>query len=416
MTPATSWLSIGTRLRRRVLEVASRYVPHTLGGVEVGPDEARRLRTGIVIAWFGVLCTTSTALLYAALGSPWSALAILAITPGLLFVHVAVRRGISLRYIGNAVTLLTWLVTFVVGARTGGFASPALVWAFFHPITTYVACGMRSAVAWCGLSALQVLMFYLADRWGFPITQDLSGNTPEALRVSGFIACILTNSGLMSAIEEVRAASQEALDRANLSLERQRLLADMHDGIGAQLAGLILQVRADRIGRDGMLQGLEASLDDLRLIVSNLDPCPHSFETNVGELRARIEPRCAAAGVDLDWRTEPPAAAISPEATLQVLRALQEITTNALRHAQSSRIEVILENVKESGPTSGWYDVRVRDFGIGFDQTRTNGRGRGLKNLEARARKVGGKLTVESGLPGTRVSLRFPCKPAERLA
>ena len=226
-------------------------------------------------------------------------------------------------------------MTFVVAARTGGFQSPALVWSFIHPITTYVACGKRSAQIWAVLCTSQVGVFFVFEQVGVHFTEDLALTTVTVLRAVGFVGCILTNIGLIAAIEGVRVASQEAMDQANRTIERERILGDMHDGVGSQLLGLIIQVRARKIDDQDLLHGLTNCLDDIRLIVDSLDPIERSFNVAMGEFRSRLEPKCSAAGITLDWALDP-ALPLSPEQTLQVLRAVQEMTTNAIRHPRTN--------------------------------------------------------------------------------
>lgn len=387
-----------------MLDAAERHLPP--GGVAADAELARRARTAILISWLGIGFTTASAVLYAVLGSPWSAAAIAMIAVSLLMVPRGIERGMSLSGVGNGVTAVTWLATFIVGARTGGFSSPAVVWSFFHPITTYVACGRRWASIWSLLSAFQIAVFYVADSANLWITDDLSAGSASLLRALGFIGCILANAAVIAGIEGVRQASQDALDRANRMLDRQRILDDMHDGVGSQLLGLMIQVRAKRIDDQRLVQSLESCLDDLKLIVDSLDPADRTLATALAELRARVEPRCAASGVELRWAVDPPSAPpLPPDRALQVLRALQEMTSNALRHSASPIIDVELQWPNRVGDDAV---VAVRDHGRGFDPAEPPRIGRGLASLRARAQRLGGRLTITPAAPGTRVAITFP--------
>ena len=399
--------TVTSTLREVALRYAERYVPNGEGGKPLPYQDALRLRTGIVIAWLGVLCTSSTAILYAYLGSPVSGAAIAAMTVPLLLLHLAVRRGLSLTILGNAFTVAAWVMTFVVASRTGGFQSPALVWAFIHPITTYVACGKRSAQVWAGLSALQVAAFFAFDQLGFRTAQDLAPTTSTVLRAVGFIGCILTNMALIAVIEGVRVASQAAQDEANRTIERERILGDMHDGIGSQLLGLILQVRAKRIDDERLIHGLYSCLDDVRLIVDSLDPIERPFEVSLGEFRSRLEAKCAAAGIDVQWSVDLTGVHITPEQTLQIQRALQEMSSNAIRHAHSERIDVTVRPTQHEGQKRN-FEVVVRDYGVGFDRAQLPRTGRGMTSLQTRAQRLGGSFSVEGVSPGTQMTVRFP--------
>lgn len=397
-------------LRDRLLGAADRFLPEQPAeDDQAALDAAHRMRMAVVLSWLGLVCTTSTGLLYAYLGSIWSGVAIGSISVPLLATPLLVRRRVSLLVIANVATAATWVVTFVVGARTGGFSSPAVAWSFFHPITTYVVCGRRVALWWSAMSILQIAVFFLWDRAGVDIAQDISARSSSLLRTAGFVGCILTQVALIATIEGVRVASQEALDRANRTIEHQRILDDMHDGVGSQLLGLSMQARAGTLDDERLLQALDSCLDDMRLIVDSLDPTERSFEVAIAELRARVDQRCHAAGVDLTWTLEPPVRPLEAAQTLQVLRCVQEMTTNALRHARSDRLEVSFAPLADdrSSATPTGYRVSVRDHGVGFDPAAPPRLGRGLTSLQTRARRLGGRLVIEPARPGTRCSIEL---------
>ena len=406
MNPATvPPTSIRSALRQRVLSAAERYIPPEQR-TDDQLDAAHRTRTEILIAWLGIGLAGSSALLYGVLGSPVSAAAIASIAVLLSVVHLAIVRGVPLVVIGNAATALTWFVTFVVAGRTGGFNSPAIVWSFFHPVTTYVACGRRSASVWSVLSAAQIAIFFTVDRLGYTGAQDLSSAAVYPLRAAGFIGCIVANVLLIASIEGVRVASQAAVDRANRSVERQRILGDMHDGVGSQLIGLMIQVRAKKINDDRLLASLGACLDDLKLILDSLDPGDGSADVALAELRARVGPRFEAAGIDLAWKQDGPSLDLPAEQLLQLLRALQEMTSNALRHSGARRVQVSLAT---SPDDAGQCIIEVRDDGIGFDVGQRRS-GRGLASLHQRARRLGGSVCFDDARPGTVVTMIFPLR------
>ena len=190
-------------------------------------------------------------------------------------------------------------------------------------------------------------------------------------------------------------------ERATLLLEeRARIMRDMHDGIGGQLLGLVLQAKANKLSGDHLVQGLEESLADLRVIVDSLEQTDGTLATALGAFRARIEPRVEAAGAQLIWEIgdvgETPG--FGPDRALQLYRILQEACTNALKHGSPKRIAVKLAR-SENG-----IELSVSDDGGGFDPARAPP-GRGLSNMRYRADRIGARLHIASGGAGTRVSL-----------
>jgi signal transduction histidine kinase len=99
---------------------------------------------------------------------------------------------------------------------------------------------------------------------------------------------------IVANMEEIRRNERAAM----LLEERSRIMRDMHDGIGGQLLGLILQARSRKLSDEKLVSGLEQSLDDLRLVVDSLEQGEGSLTGALGAFRARIEPRCEAAGVN----------------------------------------------------------------------------------------------------------------------
>lgn len=190
-------------------------------------------------------------------------------------------------------------------------------------------------------------------------------------------------------------------ERATMLLEeRGRIMRDMHDGIGGQLLGLLLQARSRKLSDDALIGGLEQSLDDLRLVVDSLEQGEGSLTGALGAFRGRIEPRCEAAGVELDWRIEDVGATpnIGPDKTLQIYRILLEACTNALKHGSPTRIGVSLTRVQDR------IEIALVDDGRGFSAA-SPAPGRGLSNMRVRAQRIGAALSIESGTSGTRIAL-----------
>ncbi len=396
---ARDWLD--RTVVRGLFTAADRFLPPGEDDV----DRLGRTRIGIVVGWMGIVFAGVSVPLYAVFGSPISGLAISAIVMGLVLTAPAIRAGLPVEVAAHALTAITWLVTFVVAWRTGGFASPAVVWAFFHPITTYIACGRRSAIVWSVLSGCQLVILYAAGRAGLDFPNDLPVDRADSVRLGSLLVAVLANTMVIGGTEAIRRQTGLLRERASQAIERQRILGDVHDGVGSQLLGLMIQVKGGTIDRDRLVRGLESCMDDLRLIVDSLDPVERPLDVSLAELRERLEPRCAAAGVELHWSVPATPPPVDTVQALQVLRALQEMFANALRHSGAERIDFTLATSEADGEQ---VVVDVRDHGHGFDASGVRRGGRGLTSLRTRAHRLGGTLTVESDGSGTHVRLAFP--------
>lgn len=389
-----------------MLALADRFLPEGL----VDPEVVRQKRTVVLGSALGLVFAAVTAAGYAALGSRWSAASISFITVGLGAAPFLVRRGVSTAAIGHVMTALTGQAALVVASRSGGLASPATVWLFMLPVIAYLSAGYSASLLWSGFSVLTVVGLFFADKAGVVFARDFPPESLALLRVSGYPGVFISTALILAMVEGVRVTSLAERDRANLALERERLLRDMHDGVGGHLMGLIVRARAQPLSGPELVQSLEACLDDLRLVVDSLDPEERSLEMALGELRQRALTHCEMAGIQLEWRCEAPSDLVLPgPQTLDVLRAGQEMLSNAFRHAHARHIDFTL------ALTGGALTISVRDDGVGLDSHQPKQRvGRGLQGLRARAQHLQGNFELRSAAPGTVATIRFPLERQDR--
>jgi two-component system, NarL family, sensor histidine kinase UhpB len=190
-----------------------------------------------------------------------------------------------------------------------------------------------------------------------------------------------------------------------LTAERSRIMRDVHDGIGSQLLGLMVQARAGQSKPETMTAGLQAAIDDLYLVVDSLDGIDGSLETALGTFRSRVEPKCAAAGIEIGWHMDHVGStnALGPASVLQLYRILQEALSNAIRHGRPKHVTFTL---RRDAPTER-VALTLQDDGAGFDAG-APATGRGLTNMRKRAASIGADLDVTSGGTGTCVKVLLP--------
>ncbi len=195
-----------------------------------------------------------------------------------------------------------------------------------------------------------------------------------------------------------------------ISAERERMTADMHDGIGGQLVHA-LAVIENNPQFQPMEPILRGALDDLRLIIDSADPMEGDLLVVLSNFRARNERRVQAGGVSFLWQvTDLPALPdFGPHKILQVLRILQEALTNVLKHARATQVTVRTGSaVDEAGRTTVIVDVM--DDGTGF--VPSNVAGRGLGNMRRRAQELGGSVELTPTEKGARLRLILPVSPS----
>lgn len=198
-------------------------------------------------------------------------------------------------------------------------------------------------------------------------------------------------------------AQKQMLQRQVMLEERQRIVRDMHDGIGGQLLGLMMQVRQGGVEKKQVEEGLQSSIADLRLIVDSMDSADDGLAETLRSFEHRVRAQVEAAGMTFtvehglkDGEPGP-----GPRPTLQILRILQEAVTNAMRHSGGTEIS-LASHMNDDG----MIHISIRDNGTGLPEEIKGGRG--LTSMRSRASAVGGSLKIDSSDGGTVLSLIIP--------
>ncbi len=208
--------------------------------------------------------------------------------------------------------------------------------------------------------------------------------------------------------QRLRAAEREQ----TLLHERQRLMREMHDGVGSSLM-IALQTVEHRQAKSqpvDVAQVLKECIDDLKIAIDSLDCADADLLALLGALRWRLGRRLGQAGIALHWRMSdvPPLPWLDAQNALHVLRILQEVLTNIARHSGASEVTVSTE-ADDEGVT-----VRVVDNGRPFTppapEALTPDR-RGLSNVRSRVLALGARCAWAPGdecVGGTTFTLWLP--------
>lgn len=201
--------------------------------------------------------------------------------------------------------------------------------------------------------------------------------------------------------ERVRALEHAAI----LASERERIMKDMHDGIGSHLIAAVDAVERGSASPDTVAALLRECIDDLRLMIDSLEPDDVALQTSLGNLRYQLEPRLRAAGIALRWDVDDAVNIPSGISVLQILRIVQEAVTNVLKHAEATLLQVSCRLEEES------LVLRIADNGTGpgGHVEKTGGQvHRGIHNMRMRAQQLNGEFEIATRAPGTEVTIRVP--------
>jgi signal transduction histidine kinase len=261
----------------------------------------------------------------------------------------------------------------------------------------------RDAIGWL---VAQIALACLPFAWhGQPFIAFTAG-IMLSFQVFAFAAVYLSTrdarrmTSLLRAHEQLRGAQERLAEAARLG-ERLRIARELHDVLGHQLTALSLNLEiASRIADARTAPHVETARDLTRELLANvrevvsaqrddgavdLASALRALTEDVPRPRVHFElPDALAAGVK------------DPEATRTLLRCVQEIVTNAVRHAHARNLWVAFE-MGAAGVT-----VRARDDGRGVDGMRP---GNGLRGMRERLEQAGGRLELASR-PGAGFELK----------
>ncbi|MES2974743.1 MAG: ATP-binding protein [Pseudomonadota bacterium] len=203
------------------------------------------------------------------------------------------------------------------------------------------------------------------------------------------------SSALELSYQQLRSSEQEAA-RAH---ERERLLRDMHDGMGAQLMTALRGVERGALTPQQLAQSLQDGLDELRMLMDSTD-MGHYLPGALATWRNRWDARLAAAGVHLEWRIDDSLDRITlpSEVAMQIMRILQEAATNIVKHSHAQSMTL------DASVRDGQLHIEVTDDGVGLPPEAVRPGARGLKNMHYRAQEIGARLDITSRVPPARGS------------
>lgn len=210
-------------------------------------------------------------------------------------------------------------------------------------------------------------------------------------------------------------ALQASEARRLAATERERLLQEMHDGLGAQLLSAKLNAQAGDFTRQDMVNTLESCIQEMRLTIDVLSVGDGDLGLLLASVRHRIEPTLRAAGLQLLWRVgdTPTVPLLEGRAGRELVRIVQEALSNVLHHARASRVTI----GTQLEPGGAAVLLFIADDGCGMGAQHSEGHG--TRSMRQRAKRLGVTLEWRSppegvpagqARPGTEVWLRLPLK------
>lgn len=227
-------------------------------------------------------------------------------------------------------------------------------------------------------------------------------------------ADLLTKLAYTATVALQNAQLYAQAERVAMLEERQRVAAEMHDGLGQTLSYLGLMTdQAMEFLLDGKDESalerlhrtrktIEKAASDVRRAINSLMDESSSEIDLCAQLQMSVNEFAEQSGLRIAWSVES-SPRCSRQTAEQVLKVAREALKNVARHAQAERVTVRV------GESDDHYFVAIEDDGKGFDASQPKPNGHfGLKIMQARAAHIGGQVEIESKPGrGTRLTLTW---------
>lgn len=197
-------------------------------------------------------------------------------------------------------------------------------------------------------------------------------------------------------------------------MDRQRIARDLHDTTVQNLAHLIheLELCSLYIDKDPIQakleletcsQNLKNIIDEMRTVIFNLRPMSFNDLGFTKSLEDYIQNRKETyPDILFITKVSEVSSEICEQRLLVLYRIIQEAIQNSISHSKSDRIELEVSNKDHD------LLVRIKDYGVGFEDSDKKQNHFGLSMMQERAKIIHADFKIHSGLnKGTEITIRL---------
>jgi signal transduction histidine kinase len=208
------------------------------------------------------------------------------------------------------------------------------------------------------------------------------------------------------AVDLSRRVARDSLRRvvAGQEVERRRLARELHDETGQALTSILLGLRAlEEANNDVEVENLRelvvATLQDVRRLAVQLRPKALDDFGLVPALERLVQTFSESSGIGVELEAQIGEERLPSDVETTVYRIVQEALTNVVKHAEATRVSILL--VRRDATVT----AVVEDDGLGFDPEAAGEDSLGLEGMRERVELHEGRMTVETA-PGSGTTLR----------
>ncbi len=319
----------------------------------------------------------------------------------LLWVALEIGQGLVVFFIGLSVDNSGWYwILYLILIMSTSLTIPfrygggILLMLFMMRVVNFMWTSTLSTAAFMQSFVTTLWLWILLSLTGYIVVNKL-----DEMNALEKMAQKLTSSNqqLTAAYDKLQEYSRELEETAALR-ERARIAREIHDSLGHNMIGLVLQLEAASrsLAQDpplsadhlhNALQLAKLATTEMRHAVKALRPPLLIPGQIILALERLIDDFSAVTGVDVEFLTNLQEFVLADQVEITVYRSVQEALTNAYRHGGANNILVHIRQC------SHWMAVRVHDDGLGVTQVQENF---GLDTMRRRTEQAGGTIRFRS--------------------
>jgi PAS domain S-box-containing protein len=232
-----------------------------------------------------------------------------------------------------------------------------------------------------------------AIRWVHDRAFPIFDKTGEVYRLAGIAEDVTQRKRLERKVLEVSDQEQRRIGR------------DLHDGLCQHLTATMFasKILEEELTKQSLPQATQAgqianfidrAISQARNVARGLDPVKVATNGLMSALEELASTVRTMQRLNCVFRSEAPVLIDDDATAIHLYRIAQEAINNAVKHAQSSHIEISLDGSNEK------ITLMIRDDGVGLPPSPHKRDGMGLQTMNYRARAIGATLDVRRGQDG----------------
>lgn len=206
--------------------------------------------------------------------------------------------------------------------------------------------------------------------------------------------------------ESLEMAQVEVIRLTRIA-ERAEMASALHDTVGHEMAGLIMQIEMlnlkyqDELAKESAEHAREI-LRTIRKTVEVLQETEH-FQLTMSILEEKVNAFARNSGLKIHLSFEVDIEQFESEITQMIYRTVLEGLTNVWKHSSASDVWILLSEIQPSN-----YILKIIDNGKSSETSNPEGEGNGLRFIRKRVLELGGQVEIlQSPSGGFQILIRF---------